>query len=128
MKLKKAAIVLLRKVKKKILDKPRSFEMSSWVMPNNAIACGTTGCIAGWVVMLSSPGLQDLVRQGKHGYVDWRKEATKKLGIESAQAASLFLDDFWPWKYGAGLIEAGSNKQKARVAANRIEHFIRTGK
>jgi len=78
--------------------------------------------------MLSTPGLQDLVRQEKNGYVDWRKEATKKLVIENAQATSLFFEDFWPTKYSTGLIEAGSNKQKARVAANRIEYFIRTGK
>ena len=128
MKLKKEAIALLRRVKKKILDKPMSFDMNMWVMPNNLIECGTTGCIAGWVVMLSSPGLQDLVRESRHGYVDWSKEATKKLGIEKAQASSLFIDDFWPTKYSDEFFQAGSNAKRARVAANRIEHFIRTGK
>ena len=129
MKLKKAAITLLRQVKRKILSKPKSFDMDIWARRDSRAECGTVGCIAGWVLMLSRPGLQESVQDGSYSpfRFSWKEKATRELRIEDGQAFSLFFEESWPTRYSSKFSKARSNKQRARVAANRIEHFIRTG-
>jgi len=129
-KLRKKAILLLRRVKAKILKNPTAFGMDLWARRSGRAECGTIGCIAGWVLMLSRPGLQESVRYGFHKTfdLDWKEEATRELGITDNQPFSLFFEEFWPTRYASKFSKARSNKQRARVAANRIEHFIRTGK
>ncbi len=127
LKVRKETAVLLRKVKKKILDKPASFNMGTWVTSVPGVECGTIGCIAGWVEMLSSPKLQSRVKEGTHGFVIWGDRAKARLKITKHQADALFFSHFWPEKYRIGLYESKTPKQVARVGANRIEHFIRTG-
>ncbi len=129
MRIKKAAIALLRKVKRKILSKPKSFDMNFWASRDSRAECGTVGCIAGWVLMLSRPRFQESVRAGVYNALrlDWKMEAARELGIEDDQASPLFFEEFWPTRYINKFSKARSNKQRARVAANRIEHFIKTG-
>jgi len=128
MRIKKVTISLLRRVKRKILSKPKSFDMDSWASPDSNVECGTTGCIAGWVVMLTHPDVQEQVKHYDDGLVEWENRAIKELRISQTQAHSLFHDEDWPERYKEKFYDAFSAKERARVAANRIEHFIRTGK
>src|ERR1700674_4379197 len=88
-KLSKKAIALLRKVQKTITEEPNRFNMSTWtrqleledgaevlfqdeIRPNEAEevlckmpACGTVGCIGGWVAIHGLPNLPTIVINGR---------------------------------------------------------------
>ena len=122
-------VKLLRKVKKQILEEPRSFQMSDVVtrlkpgkvysdygLDYKAPKCGTIACIAGWTNLLASAE-----------YLNSTIEAETLLGISPTESANLFLASQWPERYQEQWESAKTPKARARVAANRIEYFIRTG-
>jgi len=129
---------LLRKIRNRILARPRQFLMSRYYSKVTDIGkkpshCGTAACIAGWAVALHkniNPA------QASEEYINdfssmWIK-ATKLIGLENRHAAaSLFTSHNWPRNFYYAYITALSNRnhaQAARVAADRINHLIRTGK
>ena len=99
--------------------------------PNELIdkfpACGTVGCIAGWVAALTAKNPKRL-----RDDIDVQRFADKTLGITSDQSQRLFasvVDDImgWPSKFSDAYRTAATQKQRAKVASRRIEHFIKTG-
>ena len=135
------AITLLRATKHAILEEPRHFDMSGWLQENN---CNTTACIAGHIVC-QAKGLtvdqaanDDTVAESSIGSL-----AQQLLGLESGAGVTfrLFYADCWPepfqGRYENLLTDLGDLKpslggpwdvhvQAARIAADRIEHFIET--
>ena len=125
---------LLRRVKARILAEPKQFVMDGWVteyvddqlfpdddLPRKQIPnCGTAACIAGWTVALSD-GVKpcDIDRND-----DISTRARKLIGTETA--TRLFFTPCWPEKFADRWVGAKTFKGRARVAADRIEHFIKT--
>lgn len=124
----KLNIKLLKRVRNKILKYPKRFEMDHFYGPtlrfNRRLVpadCGSSACIAGWAVFLAS-GKRKLPDGGPRSTWD---EAKKLLGLHNA--ASLFISDDWPERFRSQYCNAKTPKGRARVAANRIDHFIKTG-
>ncbi len=116
-------VKLLRRVRDKILKEPLQFEMSQWYtlaldhpIPN----CGTAACIAGWAIALaekkSPAACYDTNNiQGK---------AMRLLGIED-DPWKLFAVSSWPIRYQNQFYNTGSLKVRARIAARRIDAYIK---
>jgi hypothetical protein len=125
---------LLRKVKAHILEEPRRFAMGTWLkkyIPGTLIdepdsetlemrrvpACGTVGCIAGWTVDLTG---------GKSSRASFDGAARRRLGISPTKSTRLFYTYSWPLKFSERYQNAKTKLARAKIAAERIEHFIST--
>jgi hypothetical protein len=118
---------LLRRVAKHIAEEPRRYnqdaELEVDVIGRSAPACGTVGCIGGWVCALT--GTTKRSRQ-KFSF----ERAMKQLGLTSAQAGRLFAYTWasggWPERFKDAYRAATTPRQRVKVAVARIEHFIKT--
>jgi hypothetical protein len=128
----KINVELLEKVKAHILEEPRRFNMSLFVFNQGEIEdlpknerppCGTMACIAGWAVMLAD-GPPAIINDDYYLTVEDR--AVEVLGLNEEQVGALFYDPAWPEKYADAYENARTPRQRARVAARRIDHFIKT--
>lgn len=137
-------VKLLRQVKRHILEEPKRLQMGIWsasakrqvrqgyMEKDEAPACGTTGCIAGWAVILHKAGsrtdfLKVLRSIRGHDYRHvMQPKAIALLELTEAQADSLFFVGDWPGSFEGDYMNCKTPKQRARVTAKRIEHFIRT--
>ncbi len=126
---------MLRKVIAHILDEPLRYDQDEVLVyqePGESFfytiigerkvpQCGTIGCLAGWVTALS-------LSKKKAEEVDPIKFAANKLGLSGYQRNSLFGGVFsWPEQFADAYHRAKTPLQVARVAAKRVEHFIKTG-
>jgi hypothetical protein len=131
-------VALLRKVKSHILHHPNQFLMTDWIIKRwgddqkqfsgdgqkqKFDECGTAGCIAGWACMIKL----------KQARLDWDVPAKGQtiLGLDDDQAERLFFVHDWPEKMREEYISnmndsPGSLENRARIAAQRIDHFIKT--
>lgn len=130
---------LLNKVKKHFLDEPRRLRMDTWLKqgyPNQEIfsagisgynepeeyllpQCGTVGCIAGWTVMLAYPN--DPSKQ-----LSPSLQAREVLGIdEYIMPYDLFFPDQWPSDFYRDYRNAESPEERARIACEVIDHFVK---
>jgi hypothetical protein len=125
-------IQALKRVAQYILDEPQGFLMEEWCAVSEDSPCGTNSCIGGTAAMLDNP------RQ----YMRWLKDqsqdevrfaATHALGLTESQAGRLFyLKDWsddeqgWPASFSNRYNRATTPKARARIAFERIHHFIKT--
>ena len=97
-------VKLLRKVEKFLLDEPRRFDMSNWVIDSNSKLarvlkpppCGTMCCIAGAAVVIHE--------KIKLNHTDLTSVFGKSMGIldlPQDQAERLFAARNWPSKFCA---------------------------
>lgn len=130
-------VALLRRVQRWIKKEPLRFRMGWWFskerlkrQPNPP--CNTTACIAGTALLLS--GAKRISKQGS----DVSIRAAKVLGLTKYEAHQLFTLSEWPTQFKNEYIEDGTPywenpltlrevKKNAKVALNRIEHFIKFG-
>lgn len=121
-------VKLLRKVKKHILEEPKRFLMCYWRVKKRTdpdglptshagfAPCGTAACIAGWAWTLEHP----------HKRIPEKStEIAELLGIDPVERFRLFSVDQWPEPFQSQFKDNGS-AESAKVAAARIEHFIKT--
>lgn len=135
----KPNIKLLEKIRDTILANPDHLDMSSWfgMTPEHYFQarrrgeCGAVACIAGWACQLNgwSPlegtlRVKKTVRGLLHTEVP-RSMACELLNLTSFTADLLFYLDAWPAPYLAQYEGAATAKGRARVAARRINHFIK---
>lgn len=141
----KMNVKLLRKIQKHILAEPKRYEQNvtiTYGIPGEEIVadesnpepellkaggfapCGTAACIGGWGQLLG------MKRPSKT--FNW-EQARRALGLDHSQAAKLFAYSFetdeihsWPEKFRLAYAKAKTQRQKARVAVRRIDHFIAT--
>lgn len=124
-------VKLLRKVKNHILEEPRRFIMWTWritkgsgtkyLADNNTYSsfakCGTAACIAGWTCELAR----------KDVGLSYSETAGKLLNLDDEDARyRLFMASRWPNKFAIPFRNAKTAKSRAKIAAERIEHFIST--
>jgi hypothetical protein len=122
-------VKLLRKIKEFILEEPRRFYMWMWAerVPTDQSPCGTTQCIAGAAVHISHPRkFAALLRRDETER--FGSLARRELHISADQALALFHVDEWPERFRIAYLTTTSKKEEAKIAAKRIDHFIRTGK
>jgi hypothetical protein len=120
-------VELLRKVRAHIRRVPMSFVMDDWASPAET-PCRTVACIAGHAYRLEHP---TAFRRWLGAY--WHRRtsgiadgAQRALRLDNEQADRLFLLDYWPKKFYEGWYWAETPAERAKVAAARITHFIRT--
>lgn len=122
-------VKLLRKVAKHILQEPKRLVMWKVLVTQSKdnptvddrpfARCGTAACIAGWTCVLAKTNLEKKTPQ------NLLDEAERLLGLTVLEAELLFQPTAWPNKFHAGQVDDGKAKT-AKVAAARIEHFIKT--
>lgn len=140
MKLKPKAIQLLLRVKAHILEEPRRLNMSEWkqtafpgmivkdgyehglnaskhhqlLTAKTAPPCGTVGCIAGWVCLLSGAD-----------YPIFGGQAAAYLGVEEHHLEPLFYPRKWPNKTRfRQYLNARSQRRRAQIVGRVIDEFI----
>jgi len=131
---------LLLKVKQKILDEPKQFIMAEWfakewnineqlsnlepqrVVPN----CKTAACIAGWTLCISEQLTPDIISRRKGEIFSPFLKARQELDISLEQADRLFYTNGWPHILNFKYSNAYTPEERANVAAERIDHFIKT--
>ena len=131
---------LLRKIKQLVLAEPKRVDMEAWAYHcerrNGGPPCGTVGCIAGWAVILDQEGKTMAERYNKAVEHDFFATGKRLLKLTTGQAKRLFYAEFnfenndysfWPEDLVDAYDSARSPKAKARVVAQRIDRFIRTG-
>ncbi|HEY0004402.1 MAG TPA: hypothetical protein VGB17_06295 [Pyrinomonadaceae bacterium] len=130
---------LLKKIQQAILEHPAHFDMDEWgarYKLENLVHdeppesnCNTTACIAGWACVLtnSHPTFEWKELPGFGLCVDDHEHHTGSLlGLNQKQVDRLFYTCFWPKRFEARYERAKKNTTKARIAAERIDHFIAT--
>lgn len=112
----------LEQVAQAIEANPDHFIMSQWV-------CGTTGCIAGWTCLIAECGKNEPnVEMFKHVDVDTAfSEAGEILDLSPQEKKSLFYATSWPSMFQKDWHDATTKKCRAKCAAARIRHLIKTG-
>lgn len=112
--------------------------------------CGTTACIAGWALNIAGTKLEEMERF----YYEYGMERTLKPGqnvkdvvirysieltamrvleLTRMESRDLFFKDNWPSYYFNAYLDYPSylpnyKTERAQVTADRINHFIKTGK
>lgn len=104
-------VELLQKVKSKILAEPKNFDMRDWKCGTVCCICGHAGDIAG-------------ITQVSESFDFFPVE--EALGISEEEAGRLFLVDYWPQQLSAAFDRAVTKKKRAKIACDRIDHFIAT--
>lgn len=110
---------LLRKIAKVIQEKPRKLDMA--VLHSNGkgmfrpLTCATAHCICGWGAVLAN-----------RPDIDASISSEPVFGIDSGMRNRLFWVGRWPQQFRESYRARKTQAAKARVAAARIEHFIKT--
>lgn len=93
----------------------------SYKLPNHTVpACGTIGCLAGWVAVLDKNF--DVVNNDPIYF------ATHKLRLTETERKALFGSQFhWPEPFQSQYHKAKTLRKRAKVLQARVEHFIKTG-
>lgn len=119
------AASLLRKVSQHIMEEPKRCDMDYWMLrgitmrqckdEDHRPACGTVGCIAGWIKVLSGSEETDSAYRVASGL----------LGLTGHKGDSLFYINSWPAGYRNRIDgEVAGTPKYAQVVADRIEDFI----
>lgn len=123
----KLNVKLLRQVREAILKYPRQFNMDTWFCNRDSTGeeanrCGTAACIAGWTVALSDKkNLKEASKDGSPA----AERAERLLRLDWIAGAELFYQNDWPAQYDKAYDKAKTAAGKAKVAAARIDAFIR---
>lgn len=122
-------VELLLRVKAKILEEPRQFDMANYFTTNGDIPnCHTAACIGGWAISLTrnvTPNQAELSSKS----VWLRQLAKEALELTNIEADRLFYATPEAWgDFGIRYDVAYADPTlAAQVAAERIDHFIATG-
>jgi hypothetical protein len=129
-------VKLLRKIQKHILAEPARYEQNAIITIGAPGAmcvaanrlypqCGTIACIGGWAILLTAKRRLKTSRYSLN-YLT----LGKLLGVKKSQIAKLVsYTDYateWPDHFADKYNQAETPKARARIAAQRIDHFIKT--
>jgi len=130
-------VKLLEKVRAAILAEPAQFVMSelysegealgSFDVPRKIPNCGTAACVAGWAVTLGARFRNPKTASASSFRNGWMAErAEELLVLNYVQGNRLFYVHEWPQSFLDRWREDETLKGRARIAAERIDHFIAT--
>lgn len=111
-------VELLRKIADVIQQKPAKFQMEYLHMDRGGSAvqfeeCGTAHCIAGWGAVLTGKSLGN----GSFG---------RAIRVNPEAEMRLIFLNLWPEAFSGRYNRAKQKRTKAKITAERIEHFIKT--
>jgi hypothetical protein len=118
---------LFERIAAVIEQAPEDFDMSSWEgrrRNEDGEICGTTHCIAGWAIVLSTG--QNFLRQWSDYPEKVSNEAARLLEISEEQADSLFHVFSWPGEFKHNWLD-NDDQGQAKTGIARIRHFMETG-
>ena len=123
----------LLRIKASILKHPGQFVMHSYFSKLNSLGkqatgCGTAACIAGWAIAneYKDKTLKEVTTGDWRYFIEPLEKAVQILDINLPQSYRLFNQDNWPDEFKDAWWEAKTAKQRAKVAADRIDFFIKT--
>lgn len=137
----KLNVKLLRRIKRHILEEPKRFVMRLQFrrsFPGNVIfgddyknhvvpECGTVACIAGWALLLD----KRRIAEGDPWH-NISQKASRVLGLREwvgdPWKHPLFQVEGWPKVFAGRFRKAGLLRTRAKIAAARIDHLIKTGR
>lgn len=132
-------IKLLKEIKEWLLSHPSKYNQDTWVNSKGidkkrfegdytGEACGTACCIGGAAIVISGKyGTWDKVARDIYdARIRAYDTASKLLGLDQYQSHRLFYKDAWPVEFFRAYVDAKGPKERAEVAARRIDHFIDT--
>lgn len=119
---------LLLKVRDAILAEPLKFDMRDWLAQSENSPCGTTACIAGWAasIHLGHEKLSETARLFNSNDSDDEFFPEEYLDIGPFEQDILFYKSNWPEPFRSQYLTAKNAADRARAAADRIDHFIAT--
>ncbi len=128
-------VKLLKKVRAEILKRPTQVNMQEWFGRKRAKrgfpkieACGTTGCIAGWIFTIGQD--YNTIKTAKKEFYQTLSfgDVGERAGVlaEIDNQSDLFFIQYWPEQFQKRLAKAKSPAEYAKVVADRITHFIKT--
>lgn len=135
----KLNVKLLRKIQKHILKEPERLVMKFQLVRRQSGTeiegdsdrthrippCGTAACIAGWALILTNMPLEEGSAWGDYVV----PKANELLGmIGGVWRHSLFDLEEWPHQFFSQYDKAETAPERAKIAAERIDHLIKTGK
>ncbi len=115
----------MRAVQKAILAEPEHFDMEEFFKESD---CGTFACIAGFAVAVERRQLVAKFNL-KNFYVSGKttsEYAIEFLELDYKESGYLFHDMGWPQQFRDRYRKAITAKERAQIAVDRIEHFIKT--
>jgi hypothetical protein len=140
----KLNVGLLRKIQKYIMAEPRRFTMgtyhfraldaSDWKhefiyykdMSKSMPPCRTAACIAGWAGILSADKkFRDAIRA--HELLRLPKNWLSN-GFVHPRNHPLFFAENWPSQFYKAYNTSKTPRERAKVACDRIDYLIKTGK
>lgn len=135
-KLSALTIRRLRRVKEAILKEPDLYDQQAGNPP--AHTCGTRGCILGWAAFFYGPKRKVILNadERRHRKSDFWPDlrvlrtyarGCRYLRLTWEPAFRLWSSEDWPSVFRSRLDRASTGEEEAQVAAERIEHFIKTG-
>lgn len=122
---------LLRKVRNHILAEPRRYNQGRFGRADDNAPCGTACCIAGWAIVLSGKAsLEDARDDFETLDEDAQGLGAKLLGLSYNESNVVFDGDAndWPQQFNTAFHVSDDKAAQARVAADYINHIIKTGK
>ena len=125
MTLTQEAVKKLLRVKERILAEPERYDQDRYVNPD---ICGTSCCIAGWVVRndVSPSRWKAILKEEEvRNRFEWWEYACKGLGIHKYHATGLFcVAEHWPEPFRSQFDSAITPAERAAAGAARIDAFI----
>jgi hypothetical protein len=128
-------LTLFRKIRNRILRVPEAYDQSVWGAKSRKAPCGTRACIAGNALIESGFCTPRELLKNERGetdeYFDIKEEAQELLGITHSEASILFTPCpryGWPEPFQTRWNDAKNSTERARVAADYLNHIIKTGK
>lgn len=123
-------VELLLRVKAKILEEPRQFNMRNYFFTDasNVPNCHTAACIGGWGIALSRNETPNQAEFSTRPH--WARQlAIKAFDLTDKEADKLFHanNEGWGPLFADRYNNADNPTLAAQVAAERIDHFIATG-
>jgi hypothetical protein len=111
---------LLQRIKASILAEPDTFRMDTW-------SCGTAHCIAGWACVLAgqrvvNPEAFAVSQRLENGELP--NEFAQKVLKLPGDGMNLFDVVCWPTEFEERYNEAQTRRERAAVAAERIDAYI----
>jgi len=124
----------LLRAKECILADPSQFDMYDYQNEfDKQSSCGTTACIAGWIVYNEYPECisddklaVDVLKFPSGMY--YESLAEDAVNATNLDVNSLFHEGSWPEKYYTRFQKAKTRKEKAKIAAEVIDYFIESEK
>lgn len=91
--------------------------------------CGTIACVAGWGKILTQPDPEAAMRDPKFLHelsMLSLEDAAQLFGVTWNAAERLCYLSEWPSDFKHHYIAAANEDRRARIVADRIEHFLKT--